>query len=181
LSETGEEAKEYEARGAIIKIMSQTADQHLFRKLSLQVDEDYKVIEEILRELGAEDEIRKQPLEISTLVHYLLKNYMGTALGQIIHPLHGKQIIVDRLIQITELLAIITERRISNMLERIRKGQIPPTEDVSKEIKTIIRMHQISMIAIREALNRFITLLHINAPAPLRPPLANVKMGYDLM
>ena len=171
--------EEYEIKGALIKIMPSLADQNLFRKLSVQIQEDYKVVEQLLEALGSE--IKHQPAEVSTLVHSLLRNYTGTALGYIIDPLHSKSIIVDRITQICEIIMLITERRIMRLLDKVRKGQLAPNDDISREINNIIRLHEISMIAIREVTNRLITLARINAPAPYRPPLANVKMGFDLM
>jgi len=32
---------------------------------------------------------------------------------------------------------------------------------------------------VRELINRLLTTVHINAPATIRPPLANIKIGYD--
>jgi len=38
---------------------------------------------------------------------------------------------------------------------------------------------ELSFLTIRELLNRLLTSVHINAPPPVRPPLVNVKLGYD--
>lgn len=179
-SKNRREEEEIEYKGALIKIQPQFSEQFLFRGMQSQVSEDVRMIEEVLREELKADEVRKQPVEFGVIVHYLLRNYTSTLLGQIVHPIHGRVVIRDRIVQIAETLLMVVERKYRKIMEQIEEGRIPPTENLREEIERILRLHTTAMLAIRESVNRLQTLHHINAPPTQRPPLANTKIGYEL-
>lgn len=173
-------SEEVEYLGTLIRVQPQLSEQFLFKSMQSQISEDVRMIEEVLREELKADEVRKQPVEFGVIVHYLLRNYTSTLLGQIVHPIYGRVVIRDRIVQIAETLLMVVERRYNQIMKQIEEGRIPPTESLREEIERILRLHTTAMLAIRESINRLQTLHHINAPPTQRPPLANTKIGYEL-
>ena len=162
-------------RGVIIKIDPRTCEDILFRQMAYQLGEDTS-IQEIPKEV---DEIKEIPMRASMLMHFLTKNYLSTLLGgQIISPFMGKMIVLDRISQFGEILLSVCKRRISDLEKRIYEKKMRG-EDFEKEIREILEDFELTFIVIRELINRLLTALHINSPPPIRPPLVNIKLGYD--
>ena len=54
-------------------------------------------------------------------------------------------------------------------------------EDFENEIRELLQYPDTAFITVRELINRLLTALHINLPPELRPPLVNLKVGYDVV
>jgi len=162
-------------RGVIIKIDARAAEESLFRAMSYQISED-TTIQEIPKEV---DEIKGLPLKASLLIHFLTKHYFGSILGgQIISPHMGKDIVLDRIIQFTEMLLSIHHNRLTSLQKKIVEKKLRG-EDFESELRELLEYLDLVFIVVRELINRQLTAVHVNAPPPLRPPLVNVKLGYD--
>jgi len=174
------EEMEFQPRGSIIKVIPDIANRSLFGSLGQQVAEDITDINKILEKLG-ETDVKNLPLQVSILVHYLLRNYTTTPLGYIIDPVNGTSILKDRMLQILQLLESIVERKIRELQREARIRRKDPGFDIGQKIDDIINLHHIIMLASRESMNRLRNLQSINARPDKRPPLANVKIGYDII
>lgn len=163
-------------KGVIIKVDPRNAEESLFKQMSYQVSED-TTIHEFPKEVDA---IKDIPTKVSFLIHFLTKHYMGSVLGgQIISPHMGKDIYLDRSIQFAEVLVTIHNRRLSELEKKINEKKIRG-EDFEYELREMLEWLELSFLTIRELLNRLLTSVHVNAPPPVRPPLVNVKLGYDM-
>ena len=162
-------------RGVIIKIDSRQAEETLFKQMAYQISEDTR-----LSELPEEiEKIKDIPMKISTLLHFLTKHYLSVPLGgQIISPLFGKEIVIDRIAQFSEMLLSVINNRLLELQHKIEEKKMKG-EDFEEEIREILTSIDISFIVVRELINRQLTAVHINAPVNLRPPLANVKIGFE--
>lgn len=173
-----DEETQIQSQGAIIKVYPDHAERNLFNKISIQANIDVKELEQLLQEMGIE-EIKELPSKEAVMLHFQLRNVIGTTLGQIIDPVNGKGIVVDRIIQAYERVSAIVEKKIEKLIKGMEYSKLNRI-DVIKEVEDIVQIYNISMRVLRETMNRLITLVSVNAPATLRPPLANVKLGYDL-
>lgn len=173
-----ETQEQVQPQGAIIKVYPEHAERNLFRMLGIQINADVKELEQLLHEMGIE-EIKDLPSKEAVMLHFQLRHTTGTTLGQIIDPVNGKGIIVDRIIQTYERVSTIMEKKIEKLLKNMEYSKLNKI-DVVKEVDEIITLYDIAMRCVRETMNKLTTLVSINAPATLRPPLANVKLGYDL-
>jgi len=162
-------------RGVIIRIDSRAAEEQFFRAMSYQISED-TTIQEIPKEA---EEIKSLPQKASLLIHFLTKHYFGSILGgQIISPHMGKDIVLDRIIQFAEMLLTIHQNRLNNLQKKILEKKLRG-EDFENELRELLEYLDMSFLVVRELINRQLTAVHVNAPPPLRPPLVNVKLGYD--
>jgi len=165
--------EEAEQPGYIIKVDSRAAEENLFRLLAYQADSKYAI------KTPEVEEIKRVPSKVSAYIHELTRHYFNTILGgQIISPYMGRDIVLDRAIPFTEVLLSMLHERIQNLSKEIESKKLRG-EDFEKEIRELLEYPEIAFITVRELLNRLLTAVHINAPPHLRPPLVNVKLGYD--
>jgi len=165
-----------DAAGYIIKIDSARAEQILFEEMAHNYAKILKApeIPDDIRQLG------KPPDRVALIVHLMMMHYTGTMLGgQIISPQFGLDIFIDRVIQVAEiLLHRVGVEKLRELGRKIREKKVKG-EDVIRELQEIQAWKTDVFIATREVINRFLTAMHINAPPPVRPPLVNIKLGYD--
>ncbi len=162
----------------IIKVDPRLAEEQLFQKMGLHSVEMQKLKE------PPEDikKIREAMARASQMIHEVLTPYMGTILGgQIIDPRNARDIILDRVTQIAEILVGEYRKRVSEFLRKVESIGVRPVnrEELVNEALILIEYPRLVQIVLREILNRFITSLYLNAPPHLRPALVNVKIGYD--
>ena len=159
----------------IIKIDPRTVEDILFRQMAYQISEETP-IQEIPPEV---ETVKELPTRAAILIHFLTKHYMSTVLGgQIISPYMGRDIALDRIIQYAEMLLSVLYNRLQELEKEIRAKKMRG-EDFEKEVHLMLDNMEIILIVVREITNRILTAMHINSPPPLRPPLVNVKLGYD--
>ena len=160
-----------EPSAALIRIDPRLAMEGLFKGLYIQAADEYQVDED----LAAAQSVS---LRVHALVEALCKHYFGTVLGQVIHPRFGRGLVIDRIIAANEVIVGLLRRRLVDVLARI---QAADAEEAARLVETMLSDIEFTFIAMREVVNRFMTLLHLNLPASLRPPLANIRIGYDVV
>jgi len=165
-----------EPPAVVIKVDPKIVDETLFREFQIQMEvEPQEQLPEEARE------IKEIPAKVASLIQVLTKHYFASALGgKIISPHFGRDILIDRAIQFTEILFSIHRQRISTLVKKIEEKKLMG-EDFEKEIRELIEYPDLAFVTVRELLNRLLTALHINLPPELRPPLVNVKLGYDVV
>jgi len=165
-------------RKAVIRVNPGLAEETIFRKLPQQVIEDEK-IEDVLERLS---ELKSGPERVAAIVHLVMKQNVGTTLGYIIPPETGANIIKDRIVQnATVLLEMLKEEvdKLNIEIEvALREGK---DYKVAENVKDIVQVHHESLIAIREIMNRYLVLYMLNMPANMRPPLAQIKLGMEII
>lgn len=163
------------ARGVIIKVDTTSVEESLFKQIAQQI------VEYRPTKVEEEDTIGKLAESIVRIVHIVTKNYFASPLGgQIIDPRRSKNIVVDRIIQFSEILLSVYREYVDAVERKVYEKSINP-EEVEKTISDLVFKIPVIFLAIRELINRMYQLLQINAPANERPPLANIKIGYDLL
>jgi len=169
--------KDYEEismKPTIIQVDPGVVENSLFRSMGYQADSHDSL--ELTKEL---EELKGIPDKVGVLLELLTRNYLRTLLGgQIISPLMGEDIVLDRVVQFTEMLMSVYIKNINKLVKNIEAKKISG-EDFEIELVSLIEYMDSFFIVIREVMNRLITVMHINAPQPVRPPLVNVKIGYD--
>ena len=159
---------------SIIRIDSSVAEDYLFKQIAIQLLEPYTPED-------FETRIEAIPKTVSRLVHVITKEYFSTPLGgQILDPRYSREILVDRVAQFIEILLSVQREYIRSLKERIRERRIRG-EDFEYELKRILNNFDVIFIVARELMNRLNVLMQINLPGRLRPPLANVKLGYEIV
>ncbi len=161
-------------RPTLVRLDSMIAEKSLFEKLSYQVSRELVLPKEKEKEIPA----MTFASSVAMMVHSLLRHNTSTTLGHIVSPQWGRKIVVDRIIQACEILIEEYKSKVyettSKILDKKLRG-----EDFEGEVRELIEYQRLTLIAMREVINRYVTLFHINMPSPLRPPLANVKIGYE--
>ncbi len=162
------------AQGVIIRVDTAAAESHLFEKIAKQLLEPYEPED-------AEARLQRIPLTVAKLLDLIMKHYVSTPLGgQILHPSESSDILIDRISQFAEILFAVQREYIREIKARIRSRTITK-EEIETQVRNLQQNFDIISITLRELMNRQYVLLQINAPAPLRPPLANIKMGFDIV
>jgi len=176
-----EESKSGAARvagGAIVKVDPVLAEEVLFQKIPQQVTTTPDVAK-ILKQLN---EVESGPQQVMALVHVLMRQVIATPLGHIIPPEAGARIVKDRIVQSATALLSVLMDRIRELQAEIESSLREGREyEVEEKVRKIISMHLASMVAIREVMNRYLVLYTINLPPNLRPPLAQVKLGMEVI
>lgn len=163
--------------GAIIKVDPRFPEEFLFKQMSYQYSRETTLSE--LPKIPEVERVRQLPDKVAIVLHHVLFHYMGSMLGgQIISPQFGMPIYLDRIAQIVEMLISVAETTLASLVERIQEGRIEP-EEVAEKVEEALEWVDITFIVAREAMNRKLTAVHINAPPQLRPPLVNIKIGYS--
>jgi len=166
------------SRAAIVRIDPTVAEEALFRKLQQQVIEDEK-IDEVLARLS---ELKSGPEQVAAIVHVVMKQNVGTLLGYIIPPESGAGIIKDRIVQIAVVLLEMLREKVQRIEEEISQSLREGKDyEVNDRVRELIQEHHSAIIAIREIMNRFLVLYHLNLPPGYRPPLAQVKLGMEVI
>jgi len=161
-------------KGVIIRVDTESVERSLFQQIAKQLLEPY-------RPEDYEQRLERIPLEVSKLVELIMKYYVSTPLGgQILDPVHSIDIIIDRIIQFVEILFTVQREYIHEIKSKIKNRTIS-REEVEDLVRRLLQNYKIIFITTRELMNRLYVLLQINAPAKIRPPLANVKIGYDVI
>jgi len=166
------------ARAAVLKIDPLIAEENLFQKLSKQVESDSS-IRKVLEELKS---VQSGPARTAAIVHMMMRHNVSTLLGHIIPPQSGSKIIKDRIVQaatiLLEMLREEVEKLEKEITQSIREGK---DFEVGRNVKKMIQLHLDVLIAIREIMNRYIVLYSLNLPPEYRPPLAQVKLGVEVI
>jgi len=158
----------------IIRVDSSIAEDYLFKQIAMQMLEPYAPED-------FEARIEMIPKAVSKLLHVITKDYFSTPLGgQIMDPRYSKEIVVDRICQFIEILIGVQREYINGLLQRMKSSRIGG-EDFEMEIKKILTNFNIIYIVARELMNRLLIVMQINLPSRMRPPLANVKLGYEII
>jgi len=129
----------------------------------------------------SEEESVAPPKAVSAslkLVNETLKDMLSTFLGQIIDPRWNLPQFRDRACQIIEAMLEYYRKSVKLVIERIREKRLEGMS-IERELEKLDSIETIISIASREIINRLYTLMTINAPAEARPPLANVRLGYE--
>lgn len=171
-----EEPEGGEPPAMVIRIDPKAVEETLFREFHYQMEVDEK--EGLPEDAEA---IKGVPSKIAGLIQVLTRHYFSSVLGgKIISPHFGKDILIDRAIQFTEILFSIHTQRIADLVKKIEEKRIRG-EDFENEIRELLQYPETAFITVRELINRLLTALHINLPPELRPPLVNLKVGYDVV
>jgi len=171
----GEEA--VAAGGVIIKVDPRFAEEFLFRQMGIQISRETTISE--LPRIPEAERVRELPDKVAVVLHNILNHYLGSMLGgQIISPQFGMPIYLDRVAQTVEMQVSVAESTLAKLIEDIEANRAKP-EEVAEKVEQVLEWMDITFIVAREAMNRMLTAVHINAPPQLRPPLVNIKMGYS--
>jgi len=163
----------FELSGTILKISPETVDEYILKQIALQA------LEEIPEEI--DKQLEEIPRTVVKIIDTVLRPYLLSRLGgQIIDPRFGREILTDRIIQFSEIVLSVVLERLDHIYKEIENKSISH-ENIENEVKKIINTSKISFIVIREISNRLFTLLQINAPATVRPPLANNLEGLEII
>ncbi len=166
--------REGEGARGIIRVEAGLAEENLFKQLALQILEAYAPEE-------FETRIESMPRMVAKLVHIITKEYFSTPLGgQILDPRYSRDIVIDRVCQFMEVLLNVHRRYIEELLQNIQYKKMKG-EEFRDELAKILNNFKIIYIVARELMNRLLVLSQINLPAPVRPPLANVKLGFEIV
>ncbi len=164
----------------LVKINPAVAEASLFTKLSVQLSPE--LVQEIKQGkselLPPERIIVKYPNQVALMIHTLMRHNTSSVLGQIIPPSMGRTIIIDRISQAATVLLDEYREHVEKVTNKILEKKLRG-EDFEEEIRSLVEMQKLIMIALREITNRLAVLYAINLPVRARPPLANVKMGYE--
>lgn len=95
----------------------------------------------------------------------------------VLHPDFGRPIVYDRIIRIFNKARMVLESEMKN-LEREIKGR-PNPQDVQKAIFNFLLNVKTVNLALREALARLLIIYYSNLPSEMRPPTANIILGFD--
>ena len=165
-------------RAAIIKIDPLLAEESLFQRLQQQV----AATPDIAKIIKEYSEAESGPKAIMAIVHVLLRQALASPLGYIIPPDAGANIVKDRIVQSATTLLEMLQEQVRKTQEEIEKSLREGRDyEVEKNARRIIALHHLSLLAIREVMNRYIVLYTINLPPNLRPPLAEVKLGMEVI
>lgn len=165
-------------RLAIVKVDPLLAEEHFFQKLQQQVVET-RTINEFIKKFS---EVESGPDAVMSLVHILMRQIVSKPLGYIVHPETGASIIRDRIVQSATILIDLLKEEIHNIEMEIEKSLREGRDyEVEKNVRKMVSLHQVGLIAIREVMNRFMTLYTINLPSNMRPPLAQLKLGMEVI
>lgn len=124
-------------------------------------------------------QIRDYISKVSVVSRDYIDTFVRDGLARIIHPLYGSPIIDARLSEIAQLLRHTIRQLWHRVIQAIRT-QAPP-EEVYRYAREAEDFSRMAYLLIVEIYAKMLSLYHINAPARLRPPLANVALGYDLV
>ena len=166
-----EAGMEEELAGVIIRVEPGTAEENLFRQFAEQLppgirEERFKELEEVSR-------------EISMIIHNVMKSYLAGMLVHIVPPQSALLVALDRAGQFIEIMMLSIREKVTELVKKVEAG-IPP-EDFEKEIRELARAAMVSLTASREILNRIVTLVAINLPPGVRPPLVSTKLGHEIL
>ena len=176
MSKTSEEDYDEEdyVKPTIIQVEPTVVENNLFKAMSYQIDTSEKIdVEEKIREL------RGVPEKIATIMQYLTKHYFGSMLGgQIIDPMFAKNIVLDRVTQFAEMLMSVYVNSVDEVIDKIEAKKVTG-DSFENELNDLLDMIDTSFITLREIMNRFETVVHVNAKPEIRPPLVDAKIGYQ--
>jgi len=176
----GEEEAELEYQGALIKVDPIFAERNIFEKIAGSLDQQVlKAMDEVIENLGGRD-IEASTIAVKALSYKLKSLFIDPVLGQIIHPIHGKEILMDRIELMCDISLSVLQQRLQSLIDKIKTRQYSPDEDIGGKLAQLLYMYEILTLALRETMNQLLTLFHINVPPTKRPPLANVKIGFDI-
>jgi len=129
-----------------------------------------------------EEEVKVEPPKIVkaafALVNEMLKEQLSTFLGQILDPRWMNEQFKDKSLRIVELLLDYYRQTARRIVERIKSKQMTGL-DVEEELDKLERLELTISVAAREAIDRMFALMVSNSPADFRPPLVNVKLGFE--
>jgi hypothetical protein len=171
----GEETR-FVPRGAILRVDPSVAE-NLFKGITYNLPSEV-TLKEIEDQLRAE--LSKTPSKVAALIHFGSRVYFQTLLGGQIIPPQARQVLMDRVSQFAQILFQMELKRIRELKAKIQQKALSG-EAFEQELQEIEEEIVTYFIAIREFINRMLTVLYINAPANVRPPLANVKLGFEIL
>ncbi len=161
-------------RGAIVKVQPHTVNELILKELSTQLLEE-------IEEIEGEKRLEEIPRYIVKLIDDVLRPYLSSRLGgQILDPRFSEEIVMDRILQFSEIIMSVALDKIRVLMDEIESGVLK-SEDIERRIRRIILTQRISFLVIREIANRIFTVLQINAPIQARPPLVNSLEGIELI
>lgn len=165
-------------RVAVVRVDPIIAEENLFQKLQQQVTPT-KEVAKTLKELS---DVEGGPQTVMALVHVLLRQVVASPLGHIVPPEMGAGIVKDRIVQAATSLLEVLKDMVRNVEAEIEKSLREGRDyEVEQNVRKMIAMHHFALIAIREVMNRYLVLYSINLPPELRPPLAHIKLGMEVI
>jgi len=169
-----EQALDIGVRGAIIKVQPHVVNELILKEIAVQLLEE-------IEEIEGEKELEEIPRQIIKNIDNVLRPYLSSRLGgQIIDPRFSDEIVMDRILQFSEIILSVALERVRKLMDDI-ENNVLRSSDVKKRVDTIMRTLQNSFLVIREVANRLFTLLQINAPIYARPPLVNSLEGIEII
>lgn len=172
-------------RTALIRVTPQFAEGNLIAKLATQVSPELqqelrqKPEEELSAYFGGRA-VTRYPNVVALMVHVLMRHYTSSVLGHIIPPTMGRTIILDRIRQVASTLLDEYRSYVDEVTRKIAEKKLAG-KDFEDEVRNLIALQKLILIALSELANRWATLYTVNLPVRQRPPLANVKMGIEVI
>jgi hypothetical protein len=169
-------------------VLSSTPTQYNFKPLGTIIKVSPDNVNEVLKTIAVQSiEAYEAEKDVSSVVTYVvsmldtvLKPYLQSLLGQIVDPRFAREVFVDRILQFANIILSIVKERISSAFDEIISEKFDEKE-VARRIRDIENLYSVAFVIVNEVANRLFTLLQINSPAIIRPPLANTLIGYDII
>lgn len=95
----------------------------------------------------------------------------------ILHPDYGRPIVYDRIARIFTKARVVLESEIANVERELREKK--SEHEVKRAIMSFLLNIKIINLALREAISRQLIIYYSNLPAEMRPPTANIILGFD--
>jgi len=127
------------------------------------------------------EEAERLSMVFGGLIDRIMNPFTFGPLGSTVSPRFGKDIISSRLRIVIDILFTSLRKSARDLVEEIYAAKQIRAEEISRKIENLARTLEVSLSAVEDAMNRLMTLAHINLPPELRPSLANVRIGYEII
>ena len=133
-------------------------------------------IEEAVR-----DQLSAELLEVSKSVERILEGLLldvSASPAMVVHPDFDRVSVYDRIARLFSKAGMILEKSVSSLRSVLESGTASEGE-VEVGIARFLATLRVTLLALRESMARVLAVYNSNLPAELRPPIANVVLGFD--
>lgn len=161
------------------------SSENFFKNIKSQTTTDVtRQIYPMIKEEAVISSIEKYANEFSYILHKIMVPYTDTGLGAIISPRFGKPVLISRISSTASMLFDNIDSAIEKVFEEIRSQigtGVVDVKTISEKISSAIEKIRLSLYVVEEFSNRMMALGFINLPPYVRPSLANVLLGFDMI
>lgn len=113
---------------------------------------------------------------INSILTMLLSD-MDTPPAIVLHPDFGRPIVYDRIVRLFGKARLVLEGELKNVKDDIRNKN--SAEEVKRAVYEFLVNIKTVYLALREGLARLLIIYYSNLPSDMRPPTANIILGFD--